>query len=195
MNTRLKMSAIALALCCSVACKSTHSAPPAMSEADAMKRMMELATPGPEHAALMRQAGTWDQHYKMRWAPDAPWQESSGTSTSHPILGGRYLMEEVSFTMDKMPIQGIQILGYDNMTGEYTSQWADTMGTWWTMSRGKKDKDGVIHMTGSMSDMAGTRPFRMIVKPHGDNACDVEMYDTIEGQGEVLVMTIASKKH
>jgi len=193
MISRLELTALALTLCCTAACKSTPP-PPAPSPEEAMMQMMKLATPGPEHAALMRQAGTWEQHYKMRWAPDAPWQETTGMSVSRPILGGRYLMDEVSFTLENQPMQGIQIFGYDNLTGEYTSQWADTMSTWWMSSRGKKNAEGVINLTGTLTDIAGTRPFRMVVKPHGDSASDVEMYDTIPDKGEVLVMTIAAKK-
>jgi hypothetical protein len=193
MISRLKLPALALVLCCTAACKSTPKPPPPSPE-EAMKQMMKLATPGPEHAALMRQAGTWEEHYKMRWAPDAPWQETTGTSVSHAILGGRYLMEEVSFTMEGQPMQGIQILGYDNMTGEYTAQWADTMSTWWMISRGKMNAEGVLHMTGTMTDIAGTRPFHMVVTRHGETACHVDMYDTIPDKGEVLVMTIDSKK-
>jgi hypothetical protein len=158
-----------------------------------MNKTMELAMPGPEHQALAKLEGTWDQTFKMRFAPDQPWQEATGTAVAKPILGGRYIQEDVKFTAMGMPMEGMNILGYDKLTGEYTSSWADSMSTWWSNSRGKKAADGTLTMTGTMTDVAGTRPFKMIIKPHGDRASSAEMYDTIDGK-EVLVMTIEGKK-
>lgn len=181
---------LALTACAS---STSSSSKPQMSEEEAMAKMMELATPGPEHQALMKMQGTWDQIYKMRWAPDQPWQETTGTAVAKPILGGRYIQEDVKFTVMGMPMEGMNILGYDNMNGEYTSIWGDSMSTWTVTSRGKADKNGKITMKGTMSDIAGTRPFRMIITPQGDRASNVEMYDTIDGN-EILVMTIDGKK-
>jgi hypothetical protein len=45
-----------------------------------------------------------------------------------------------------------------------------------------------------MVDVAGERPFRMVMHPKGDDLAEVEMYDTIQPAGEVKVMTITSKR-
>jgi len=80
------------------------------------------------------------------------------------------------------------------MKKEYISLWADSMSTWWVMSRGKKAADGTIEMKGTMVDVAGERPFRMVIRAQGDDLNEVEMYDTIPPAGEVQVMGITSRR-
>ena len=191
----LKLTAAALALVATTALVTTHVVlgQDGGDEAAAMAAMMKLATPGPQHAELAKMAGSWDVQYRMRWSPDAPWMDIPGTSEVTPILGGRFMLETVKFSMMGMPMEGVQILGYDNLTGEYTALWADTMSTWWTSSRGKADADGTVDYKGDMTDVAGTRPFRMVVK-HTAEGAHIEMFDTIPPQGEVLVMTIDTKR-
>ena len=159
-----------------------------------MAEMMRLAMPGEEHAELMRGAGEWDNRFKMRMAPNAPWMEFTGSMTARTLLDGRYLLEEQEFDYMGMPMKGLNILGYDNSTGEYTSLWADTMSTWWISCRGKKDADGAIDLRGTMKDVVGERPFRMVVHHKTDDEVLVRMFDTIPPQGEVEVMQITSTR-
>lgn len=160
----------------------------------AMAKMMELATPGPEHKELSKMAGTWSTHYKARFGPELPWQEFEGTSENKVVLGGRYVMQDVNFSMQGMALQGLQILGFDKLSGEYTAQWADSMSTWWVGCHGKRDEKGQIDMSGTMKDAAGERAYRMVVRHVSDDESQVEMYDTIPPKGEVLVMTMTSKR-
>jgi hypothetical protein len=201
----LSITAVLSLVCIETACQVTESQsttppkaqkaePPKMDPAAMMAKMMELATPGAPHAELAKRAGSWTTHFKMRMDPNGPWEEFDGTTEAKPILDGRYLEEDVTFSMMGMPMHGMQILGYDNMTGEYISLWADSMSTWWTTSSGKKDAKGAIDFKGTMVDAGGTRPFRMLVRNKGDDETEGEMYDTIPPQGEVLVMTITSKR-
>lgn len=176
------------------AAPSAPATNPAMDPAAAMQKMMELAQPGPAHKELAKGVGSWDEHFKMRMSPDEPWMEFDGTSEIKPLLGGRYVQEDVNFQMEGMPMQGLGIMGYDNMTQEYTSLWADSMSTWWVESRGKKDAKGTIDFKGTMVDVAGKRPFRMVVRHPSDDLTEVEMYDTIPPKGEVVVMTITAKR-
>jgi hypothetical protein len=123
-----------------------------------MAKMMKLATPGPEHKELMKMAGQWEEDYKMRMSPDMDWMEFKGTSESKPLLGGRYIMMTTKFSMMGMPMEGFQILGYDNMKQEYTSFWADSMSTWWVTSRGKKDANGTIDLKARWSTSPANVP-------------------------------------
>jgi len=168
------------------------AAPPA--DADMMARMMELATPGDAHAELTRMAGQWDVHYRMRWTPDAEWMETTGQAEMKSLLGGRYMLESVKFEMMGTPMEGMNLMGYDKMKGEYTSLWADSMSTWWVTSRGKEQKDGSIDFRGTMVDVAGERPFRMVVRHESDDLIRGEMYDTIPPHGEIKVMEMTSKR-
>ncbi len=170
---------------------AAHS--PTMSADEAMARMMEMATPSAAHADLMAHAGTWTVDYKYRMSPDADWTTAQGVVTSKPVLGGRYLMEEHAMEMMGLPMNGLLFLGFDNSTKEYTSLWMDTSSTWWVEARGTKGADGATNMTGTMKDIAGTRPYRMKSWKKADGAMEHEMYDTIDGR-EVLVMTYSSRR-
>jgi len=193
------LAVLALASGCASA-PATHAtaadksgAAPVMDEDAMMAQMQKLAALGPEHRQLAEGVGHWENTYRMRWSPDMPWQESKGTTDISLVLGGRYTMERHNFEVMGQKMEGLGFNGFDNHSGEYTSTWADTGSTWWTTSRGKAGPDGSIDYKGMMTDVAGTRPFRMLVKAAGDTF-RIEMYDTIPPGGEVLVMTIDSKR-
>jgi len=172
---------------------ATGELPPGM-DAAMMAEMMRLATPGPEHAELIKGAGEWELTYRMRMAPDAPWTESKGTMSARPLLDGRYLLEEHTSEVMGMPMKGLNIVGFDNSTGEFTSMWADNFSTWWLTSRGKHNADGDIDFRGTMKDVAGERPFRMLVHNVSDDESVVHMFDTIPPQGEVETMQITCRR-
>ena len=159
-----------------------------------MQKMMELGMPGAEHQELVARAGTWTQHFKMRMSPDSPWMEFDGTCETKVILDGRYLQEDVKFDMMGMPMQGMFLFGFDNMSKEYIAWWADSMSTWWVTSRGKKDASGAIDLKGTMVDLAGTRPYRMVIRFKDADTTETEMYDTIPPKGEVQVMAFTSTR-
>ena len=159
-----------------------------------MAEMMRLGMPGEHHEQLKSTVGTWDNAYKMRMAPEAPWMETTGTTTRTELLGGRYVMEEVEMSVMGMPMNGISIYGYDNNKEEWINLWMDSMSTWPIESRGQTLEDGTIEMKGTMIDVAGERPFRMVIKPQGADERTVEMYDTIPPHGEVMVMEIHSTR-
>ncbi|MFN9786649.1 MAG: DUF1579 family protein [Planctomycetia bacterium] len=164
----------------------------AAKEAEYMARMLELATPGPEHEALGKEAGVRVMDMEFDWMGTGSWTKVRADAVCKPILGGRYMQEDVSFTMEGMPMQGISIVGYDKLKGEYTSLWMDSMSTWWITSRGKRGADGVVDFKGSMVDLAGERPFRQTIKHEADGAIHMRMYDTIAGK-EVEVMRSISR--
>lgn len=189
----LAVAALALGAGCSSAPPAPTMPPMSAEEAARYEATLRLATPGPEHAALAKAVGHWENSFRMHWAPDQPWVETTGTGDITSMLGGRYIMEHVAFDMMGTPMTGMSITGYDKHTGEYTSLWADSMSTWWTSSRGTMAADGTITFKGTMTDVSGTRPFRMVFKSNGETS-HMEMYDTIAPLGEVLVMTMDGRK-
>ncbi|GEM_PF-276487 len=122
-----------------------------------MEKMMEiykkLATPGEPHKLLARMAGSWDAKVKNWMEPNKPPTESTGTSELKMLLGGRYLQEEFSGEMMKLPFSGIGITGYDNYRKKYVMVWLDSMGTGMYFCEGKASKDGkTITMKGILPD-------------------------------------------
>jgi Protein of unknown function (DUF1579) len=170
-----------------------QEAPPGI-DMEMMMRQMQLAAPGEQHEKLMRDAGNWQMAYSMRMAPEAPWTEASGDMKSTAVLGGRWLLQEINMTVMDMPMQGLQLLGYDNLKEEYVSLWFDTFATWPVTCRGKQQPDGSINFQGTMVDVAGERPFRMLTKVNEQGQVQTVMYDTIPPVGEIEVMKITATK-
>ena len=129
-----------------------------------MAQMQKLATPGKEHKALAALEGEWTVHAKMKMAPDAPWTETKGTCSFHSLLGGRYVMQKVNMMIDfmgqKMPMEGMNLLGYNNMKKVYTSRWYDTWSTWGMASQGTMNDKGQIVFKGMMIDAMTRRAAR-----------------------------------
>jgi Protein of unknown function (DUF1579) len=129
---------------------STTSSIRSPNEAEMMKQTMEIAKLNENHKLLAGLAGSWNYTIKFWMNPDsnaAP-QESKGTATTKPIMGGRYFVMDVNGTM-KMPgadgkmknvqFKGIGIDGYDNVKKKFVSSWVDNMGTGIAFSEGTYD--------------------------------------------------------
>ncbi|MBA3556753.1 MAG: DUF1579 family protein, partial [Gemmatimonadales bacterium] len=104
-----------------------------------MQKWAEYATPGEPHQRLASMAGDWTWTSKWWMAPDAPPEESSGTTSSSMAMDGRYLMENYEGSMMGQPFKGHAITGFDNFRDEYVSTWIDNMGTGMMTSRGTYD--------------------------------------------------------
>jgi len=114
---------------------------PAMQEA--MKKMMEQATPGDAHKKLDVLAGTWDATMTI-WmdGPDKPPMVTKGKTSFKWILGGRFLEEDATGEMMGQPYTGLGILGYDNMNKKYTMMWIDNTSTANFTADGTADPSG-----------------------------------------------------
>ena len=196
MHAKLKLTLSALALVVTTAVVTTgiiNAATPQDQDdeqAKMMKLYMEMAKPGKPHKELMSTVGQWNAEVTSYCGGSS--STTQGTATYESILGGRYLVQRTKGTMGGMPMEGFQILGYDNVHKEYVSVWLDNWGTGIHTSAGQADENGVIEMKGSMRDAMTPdgRPFRSVYRPHGAHKFVVELYDTHEGK-EFKVMDIA----
>ena len=95
----------------------------------AMEQWARLSSPGEQHKVLEPLVGKWN--YSMRWwkAPDAPPEESTGTSENAWIMGGRFVEQKVMGQAMGQPFEGTGTIGYDNVRGEYTTIWFSNMNT------------------------------------------------------------------
>ncbi|MBC8105252.1 MAG: DUF1579 family protein, partial [Anaerolineae bacterium] len=96
--------------------------------------MMKMGQPGPEHAEMAKNAGTWDAEVKFLDMASGKWSEpTKGTMTMEPIMDGRYVQMTFEGSMvmggQSMPFKGMGIMGYDNMKKKYFSTWIDSMST------------------------------------------------------------------
>ena len=150
---------------------------------------------GPQHAELKKMVGNWTTHVKDYGAgPDKP-LESDGTTTYEMALGDRFLIEHSKGSMGGMPFEGLGILGYNNITGQYDSVWLDNMGTQIMVSHGTKGADGAVTFKGDMDNPmgGGKMPVRFIVKHADDNHSHFEMYASMGGP-EMKVLEMDSTR-
>lgn len=139
---------------------------PDMSDMGAMmEKMKEAATPGENHAMLARMAGDWKITTKWWMEPGGEPEVSKGVSRSKMALGGRQLTSRVEMSMDMMgeqvEFEGMGLMGYDNLTGEFQSVWTDSMGTGHMVQTGTA-KDGKIVTTGSMMTVFGENTIKNV---------------------------------
>jgi hypothetical protein len=157
-----------------------------MDQNEKMNKWMEYMTPGEMHEMLAKSVGEWKS--VSRWWMDPSSEEpmeSEGVANFEMILGGRYQKSYHTGEVMGMPMEGINILGYDNATEEFTAVWIDNMGTGTAISRGKYDEaTQSIVMSGSMIDPMTDKEmaFKQIYKKIDDNHQMVEMYIDFNGQ-------------
>jgi len=124
-----------------------------------MAAWMEVASPAGEHEYLKRFEGTWKAKTKFWMAPNTPPQESAGTMTSKPILGGRFLQANYEGQTPWGEFSGMAIDGFDRIRKKYTGVWMDSMGTIMMVFEGDRDGD-VRTMTCNYVDPMG-KPSQM----------------------------------
>jgi len=161
-----------------------EAAAPNMDEM--MKKWMEVAAPGPEHKALEALVGEWDVASKWWMDPNAPPNESKGTSKVRSILGGRFFQEEHTGEFMGKPISGIGFTGYDNFKKKYVSFWIDDAGTGMYTSQGTADAAGKeFTFEGKMDDaMTGEKdkPIKYIIRIVSPGKRVFEMHDLTKGE-------------
>jgi hypothetical protein len=182
--------------------KDANKAASQPSEADMMAMMLELGKPGENHKLLEGMVGSWTYTMKMWMTPDpnTPPTESSGTTVSRSLMGGRYFLSEHNGKM-KMPgpdgkltevdFSGMGIEGYDNVQKKFVSSWIDNMSTSITRSEGSYDaatKTLTYHAEFEMMPGMKTK-VRQVIKITDKDHHTFEWYEN-QGGKEVRTMEI-----
>lgn len=191
--------ALALAATLPALAQDKPAAPPKMSpeEAKMMEAYQKAGTPGPQHAALAKAAGTYDLSIKSWMSPKAPPTMDTGTATRTMALDGRVLTEDVQAKMQGQPFNGHGMQGYDNVTGRYWSTWNDNMSTGIMVSDGACDDQGNCTFKGSWNDpmkKGGKVNARMTTKWTSPTVQVFEMYAPGQDGKEAKMMEITYTK-
>ncbi|MCI0587314.1 MAG: DUF1579 domain-containing protein [Planctomycetes bacterium] len=105
--------------------------------------LMEAPKPGPEHAVLAKQAGSWDAEIVMAGSPEMPGgMKSKGSETCRLLQGGLWLLSDFQGEMMGMPFHGHGISGYDPEKKKTVGAWVDSMGTHLGTFEGDADPTG-----------------------------------------------------
>src|SRR5438477_13178691 len=107
---------VAAALLLTTAALADEAPKMSPEEQKMMEKYTKAATPGPEHQQMAKMAGKWKLQVTAWMKPGAPPMKSEGTSEYTPILGGRFLQEEVHGNMGDQPFEGRGLMGFDNVT-------------------------------------------------------------------------------
>ena len=160
-----------------------------------MKQMMEMSKLNENHKLLSATTGNWNFAIKMWMNPDptAKPQESKVTATRKDIMGGRYVMMDVSGKM-QMPgtdgkmkdvqFKGMGVEGYDNAKKKFVSSWIDNMSTGIQSSEGTYDPaTKTFTYTSEIEMMPGMKiPVREVIKVPDNNHMVLEWYENRGGQ-------------
>jgi hypothetical protein len=175
--------------------------------ADMMKQMMELSKIGENHKLLSSLDGNWDYTIKFWMNPDpnAKPQESKGTATRKSVMGGRYVMMDVSGNMQMpgedgkmkdMQFKGMALEGYDNVKKKFVASWIDNMGTGIEFSEGTYDPaTKSFTYTSEMEPVPGMKTqVREVIKVADNNHMSLEWYENQGGQEKKTMEINYTKK-
>lgn len=119
--------------------------PPGWSMED-MQACAVAGTPGPQHAELMLQVGTWTGTNTMWMFPGAPAMTSPVTQVMTSAFDGRYIKCEVTGEIPGMgAFVGMGMTGYDNVSGKYVGMWVDNHSTTIMHGTGERSADGKVY--------------------------------------------------
>jgi len=167
------------------------------------EEMMEMSKLNENHKMLEEMNGSWNYTIKFWMNPDpnAKPQESKGTATRKGVMGGRYVVMDVtgkmqmpdqSGKMKDMQFKGMGVEGYDNVKKKFVSSWIDNMGTGIQFSEGTYDPASkTFTFASEMEMMPGMKtPVREVLKMTDKDHMLMEWYETHGGQ-EKKTMEIA----
>jgi hypothetical protein len=141
--------------------------------------------PGPEHERLLALAG--------RWQLAIEGQDAKGTAEFKPILGGRFLTEDVKLPLGDFSFEWHGIYGYDTHKKKYTAAWVDNMDTSIETAEGDPDPSGkLFRLRGEHENPQTGQPARFIWQMTLKSAdqIEVEMFEVDAAGAETSVMVI-----
>ena len=165
-------------------------------EAAMMQAYRQAGTPGPQHAALAKMAGSYDLVIRSWNSPAGPPMVDKGTATRSMALGGRVMFEDTQASMMGQPFAGHGMTGYDNVSGKYWGTWNDSMGTGVMVSEGDCDQHGACAFSGSWNDpiTKGKLNARMTTRWTSPTVEVFEMYGPGSDGKEMKMMEITYTK-
>jgi hypothetical protein len=170
------------------------AAPDEAQTAAMLARMIELGTPGAEHALLDALTGTFDAEVSMWNAPGLEPEIMTGTMVNSWILGGRFVQSDYSSEWMGQPFHGLGLFGYDKAQDAYVGTWCDTASTMLApVGTGQLSEDGtqIVTYKEMVDPTSGLlNQMREVLTFVSEDHHRMEMYISFEGQEEFLMMRI-----
>ena len=155
--------------------------------------MPPMPKPGPEHAVLKMDEGTWDAVVEMAAAPGATAMTSKGVEVNTLGCGGLCLITD--FKGEMMPganFHGHGTTAYDSAIKKYVGSWTDSMSPGLSLSQGTYDaatKKSASTMEGRDTSGALVKSRAVVEYSDADHRV-MTMFTTMPDGKEVQTMRI-----
>ncbi|HSL20550.1 MAG TPA: DUF1579 domain-containing protein [Vicinamibacterales bacterium] len=165
----------------------------AASGVRAQQKEMPMPKPGPEHALLKDDVGTWDAVVEMFGAPGAPPMKSKGVETNTLGCAGLCLITDFKGEMGPgTAFEGHGVSTWDPAKKKFVGVWTDSMS--FGLGTGESTWDSKTRtVTGYMegADQTGkVMKMKSVVQYKGADTRIFTMYGPPEGGKETVTMTI-----
>jgi hypothetical protein len=165
--------------------------PQGWTEAD-MQAVIAAGTPGKQHELLAECVGSWRAKTTMWMTSEAEPIMSEGTSKAESFLDGRFVKVEMDGEMPGMgPYHGFGLYGFDNVSQQFVSIWADNHGTGIMNGVGELSEDGKTltwNYTVNCPIAKGPTPIREVETILGPDSRTIEMFGTDPKSGTEFKM-------
>jgi uncharacterized protein DUF1579 len=84
-----------------------------------LRKEIQMAKAGPEHARLTAMCGTWDVEMTFWFQPARPGVTTKGTSTIKPLFDGLFVEERIDATLNGAPVTTLAWTGFNTATQQY----------------------------------------------------------------------------
>jgi hypothetical protein len=103
----------------------------------------QFPEPVKEHEWLKQFVGKWESESEVMMGPDQPAIKSKGSATAR-MLGGFWVVVELTGEMGGVTMHGLQTIGYDPEKSKYFGTWVDSMTSYLWRYLGSVDESGKI---------------------------------------------------
>ena len=151
-------------------------------------RILTLGEPGPQHERLDWRVGEWTGEVTYWPYPGAGPVKTAATSTAKWVLDGRWLELDFRSEVNGEPFQGLGLIGYDRIAGQYHSMWFDSISTGVLSLTGDCEGECLeVVFEGSRVDPQTDKSYvvRQVVRRLGDDRYMTEFYDQLD-DGEMF---------
>jgi hypothetical protein len=138
----------------------------------------------PEQKNLAAFVGTWELSVEG--------VEKKGTAEIKPILGGRFITEDVKLPFGDFDMEWHGVIGHNEGKKQYTGVWFDNANNTTHSSSGEADESGrIITFRG---EQVGFGKFIWRISNDGKSTMTIDMFQVADGGKETPVMKVSGKK-
>jgi hypothetical protein len=155
----------------------------------------EPPKPGPEHAILKQDAGTWDATVETRMDPNGEFSTSKGVENNKLICGGLWIVQEFKGEFGGQTFEGHGVAGYDLNKKKYVGSWVDSMSSVMYQTESTYDPEKKV-ATGSMEGYEGgnLHKMRSTMEYKSDGTRVFSMFAPGPDNKDFLMMKITYKR-